>query len=739
MQHLVQYSEWLIPAPLLIAIAWVRFNSPPTNRSGTTFALFSIGLTIYCLLIAVLWLMVIIAVSQGSIGLDKLSPALGMANPQAQGEFAQYLPLVAALVIVATTHVSWVRRIDDRARTFCITLAAIPREADRLALELAQTADFQPRSERLRSKVSKVIGEEIAPQALSFKADGSPAARFTRAVGLYWLFVGPNSNGTTNEVVTANRAAYARIMQLGEATVVRLAARYDELMEAGLAYFTAAHPTKELKEALNRSISEVSLLTCSLIARYVLYSNATESKRRQRLSTMGFDATGAIWTFGADQWVSTILAVIVLSTGMMAFMPGMQPISASYILAISITFGLSIGFAVIGGVWVAQRFLERHDGETTADPPIAEFTLAALIVAALSAGLRIAVPLVPALIQGSSSALPDAFAQFLERWPGIIIPFVCTISLGLLCAYLGARPWNKFRVAAAGALGNGLAFMAAALLVAWLVSDELLARFYKPEAYARVLVLITTGLIGAAIGAMVLWQFKRSERARLANAAHAAESERAGVPGLAALKPPEGLDPTAPPRPGVAAQSYGGYSYDNVKDLVGPYVCFRPAFTAAGVISAYLVDLHWDKDASCLTFDEKDREDAAHTQRGRVYIPDGRSFMSFVTVEGGAIRLVTVSRPAQGESARGLIMTLSNPSGMQFTPASAPIVLRRVTKKKAQLGFIRPGAPDYESYRQDLAAVAPAFGFFAAAPRPAANIEAWLPAAAEEARLSLVR
>jgi hypothetical protein len=176
-----------------------------------------------------------------------------------------------------------------------------------------------------------------------------------------------------------------------------------------------------------------------------------------------------------------------------------------------------------------------------------------------------------------------------------------------------------------------------------------------------------------------------------------------------------------------------------VKDLVGPYVCFRPAFTAAGVISAYLVDLHWDKDASCLTFDEKDREDAAHTQRGRVYIPDGRSFMSFVTVECGAIRLVTVSRPAQGESARGLIMTLSNPSGMQFTPASAPIVLRRVTKKKAQLGFIRPGAPDYESYRQDLAAVAPAFGFFAAAPRPAANIEAWLPAAAEEARLSLVR
>jgi len=725
MQEVVQYSEWIIPVPLLIAIAWVRFNSPPTNRSGTTFALFSIGLTIYCLLIAVLWLLVIIAVSQGSIGFDKLSLAVGSANPQAQGEFAQYTPLVAALMMVAATHVSWVRRIDNTARAFCIALAAIPREADRLALELAQTADFRPRSERLRNKVGEVIRHEIAAQALSFEPDGSPAARFTRAVALYWMFVGPNSNAAPNEVATGNRAAYARIMQLGEATVVRLAARYDELMEAGLAYFTAANPAKELKQALNRSIGEVTLLTCSLIARYVLCSNATESKRRQRLSAMGFDATGAIWTFGADQWVSTILGVIVLSAAMMAIMPGTLPLSADHILRISVMFGLSIGFAVIGGVWVAQRFLERQHGETSVHPPIAELTLAALIVAGLSAGLRIATRLVPALIQGSSSALPDAVSQFLERWPGIIIPFTCTVSLGMLCAYPGTRPWSQLRVAAVGALANGLAFIATAPLIGWLLSDEVLAQYYKPQAHARVLIVIYTGLIGAAIGAMVLWQFKRSERARLADAVHAAEAARAGVPGLAALKPPEGLDPAAPSRTGLAAQAYGGYSYEKVRDLVGTYVCFRPAFTAPDVISSYLIDLHWDKETSCLTFDEQDREDVAHTQRGRVYMPEGRPFMSFVTVEGGGIRLVTVSLPSKGESARGLIMTLSNPSGMQFTPASAPIVLRRVTEKKAPLGFIRADAPEYESYRQELAAVVPAFGLFAGTPRPA--------------RLSLVR
>ena len=87
--------------------------------------------------------------------------------------------------------------------------------------------------------------------------------------------------------------------------------------------------------------------------------------------------------------------------------------------------------------------------------------------------------------------------------------------------------------------------------------------------------------------------------------------------------------------------------------------------------------------------------------------------MSFVTVERGAIRLVTVSRPSKGESARGLIMTLSNPGGMHFTPASAPVVLRRIADKIPQLGFIRPDVPAYNSYRQELETVTPAFGLFA--------------------------
>jgi len=187
-----------------------------------------------------------------------------------------------------------------------------------------------------------------------------------------------------------------------------------------------------------------------------------------------------------------------------------------------------------------------------------------------------------------------------------------------------------------GALGNGLAFMAAALVVAWLLRNDVLAQFYADPEHARPLVVITSGLIGLAIGAMVLAAFKRSERARHDIVEQAVDGARAGIPGCVVLPPAEDLDPATPSRSDVAAQNYGGYSRANVAHLEGCYVCFRPAFTLPGVITAYLMDLRWDDAASCLTFEESGRADAGHTQRGRVYIPDGRPFISFVTVERGA-------------------------------------------------------------------------------------------------------
>ena len=281
-------GEWIFSALMLIVVAWARFNSPPTNRSGTTFALFYFGVVSYSALLMSFWLFVIIALWQSSISFDKAALWLGgAANPAAQEEMNLYVPLVAAFVIVVAANLPWLRRVDNAAREVCMNLAAIPREADRLAFELAQTADFQPKSE-LRARVTKIVTESIGPQALNFEPDGTVEAGLTRAVGLYSLFVGPNSQGMKLEFANARtRAAYARIIQLNKTTVAQVDARYEELMQAAEAYFRTPHPPRELKEALKRSIIEVSQLTCSLIAGYVLYCNVTANARHQQLSNMG--------------------------------------------------------------------------------------------------------------------------------------------------------------------------------------------------------------------------------------------------------------------------------------------------------------------------------------------------------------------------------------------------------------------------------------------------------------------
>ena len=202
-----------------------------------------VGVVFYYGLILALWLLVTVS----GIGFG------GLATGKEQ--IAQHAPIFGARIIVVASQFPQVLRIDIAARKFCLSLASIPREADRLSVELAQSADFQPPSEQLRNRVTKIISDNINWKAVNFDTDGTISARFTRAVALYWLFVGPN-NGSTQLEFRANayaRSSYAAIMQFGEPTANCASARYEEIMRAARAYFTSAHPTEELTEALNRT------------------------------------------------------------------------------------------------------------------------------------------------------------------------------------------------------------------------------------------------------------------------------------------------------------------------------------------------------------------------------------------------------------------------------------------------------------------------------------------------------
>src|SRR5262249_3641161 len=295
----------------LAVVAWHRFNTPPTNRSGTTFALFYFGLVCYYFLIISLWVLVIVVLSQSTIRFDAIIQRLSNVNPQTQAELAQYNPLISALIIAVASQFRRVLEIDTEARSFCVRLAGIPLEADRLALELAKSADFEPQTEELRSRVSEIISRNIGPQALSFSGD-DVEARFTRAVALYWLFIGPKNNVRKDLLPFArnshSRSAYVTITQHEDATTVAPAeSRYEEMINAALTYFTAPNRTKQLSDILIKNITEVTNLVCGLIARFVLYCDRTRSGRRHRLLSMGFTGNHPLARFGLDQWATTIL------------------------------------------------------------------------------------------------------------------------------------------------------------------------------------------------------------------------------------------------------------------------------------------------------------------------------------------------------------------------------------------------------------------------------------------------
>jgi hypothetical protein len=521
------------------------------------------------------------------------------------------------------------------------------------------------------------------------------------------------------------KSAYFEILEAGQEIAAEAARRYEELIQAAGTYFTSLQPSREMKTDLNVAITQLSTLTCRLIARYVLYCDVTRSGRRHRLTDMGFDARHPMPEFGLDKWAMTIFTVMLISIGMMRFMPGVRRLPGGEILTIAVTFAITIGFAVIGAVVVARRFMERREIVQRPFPPFGELALAALIVAGLSLAARIAVPLIPALLLGGQTAFHDVLAQFIERLPGVIIPFVCTISLGLLCSYLGSLKWSWYQVAFVGSIGNGMAFMAAGAVVSSWIDEVVLAKFYENVAHAKIIIPITTGITGAIIGAIVLTVFRKSERLR--------KSSNDVTPGqkLIELKPKGKLTSLSSGRSGTAARHLGGYTREMVGDLEGRYLCLRPAFTSTGAINAYEIELRWDEIQACLIFEERNRVDAGHTQKGQVYVPDSKPFVTLLTVEKGATRLIMVSRSEGKEAARGLIVTLSNPVSGHFTPVCAPVVLRPIIDETPQFGFIKPDAPHYSVYRQELEAVLPAFGFFVTVPTLAVN-------ASESARLSVV-
>jgi hypothetical protein len=138
-------------------------------------------------------------------------------------------------------------------------------------------------------------------------------------------------------------------MRLNDKIVVQSNKLYEAMMEHGLAFFTSSARTRQMKEPLKRSMHDLSYVVCSLIARYVLLQNVTANRRRRRLSSMGFDAREHMPAFGRDQWVASILAIIVLFSFLSVVLPGRQPFPVAFLYSVQVDrlFYRALGFLAV--------------------------------------------------------------------------------------------------------------------------------------------------------------------------------------------------------------------------------------------------------------------------------------------------------------------------------------------------------------------------------------------------------
>jgi hypothetical protein len=682
---------------LLFIFSSQKFNTPPTNRSNTTFVMFYVGVLLYFFMFVAVWVCIMALLESGGAALLNLK-----FNPANK----PFLPLIAAIVVVIALHSNYefIKNTDEAARQFCMRLASIPVLAERLKNELADEAAFRVIDEGLKAKIIEKISTNIGPHALNFTNDKSLSSRFTRAISLYWLFVQPYNNKIPPEflVSSSGKLGYDKLMGEGN-TADQANSHYEALMQLGAAYFASVRPVRDVEDPLRKIIQEISRLVCGLIARFVLLQEKTPKQRYNRLSGMGFEHYNQIPVLSIGQWAVSIFVIAILTLLIVRVTPLSTPIDEAFLRVV--VFALQIGVSIAAGTVVAQRFIVRS--VATREIFLAlELTVACLIVITISAILRIGSLILSAtLLRTGEWSFAQILNEFLvNRWSSVILPVTNTISVALLCSYLNILNLKASSRVAVGAICNGLAFVAAGFGIGIVLPQAVLGEVNVNPDTARLTIMRNSGVIGAAAGALVLAMFRRTKR---------------GVPMEVSPKMPVpdgngAVHQSAAMSKGESAEKdLGAYSRANVEELEGSYLCFRPMFTKPDIINLYLIEISWDVRQSCLTFIEKHRADSDYAQSGKIYIPNARPFINLVTTSKGDVRLITVCRPDARGLARGLIMTLSAPGGLSFIPASAPVVLRRLgDEPPPRFRFVHPGEPDYDFYQGQLHEVFPSYGVF---------------------------
>jgi len=505
MQGLENGASLGVSLLMLAVAAWQAFNTPPSNRAGTTFFLFCLGCTFYFVLLIVLWLVTYAVLSKGGLALLGLAVDATTAAP--------LVPIVSALLLLlGVRSLPRVPDWDARARELCIRLASIPRERDRLALELTELTPFAV----TQAALERIVGPELPRYGLPAAAVRLDAGTGRIAPALFAFQRAVLLRLRMGIAVAARMSAAAEqdpLTPTYRAYLAGLAAdrdqareQYEALMAYATRYFASPGFQDEKADELRTMADAVFARYARLLAMVVLACERTEGGRKRKLGEFGFDKPHAAPNLTRNHLVAVMLLVmVVLGLFQITVVPVHRgrPPEGPFFAALML--GLEFSLSVLLGTSVAYHAIARAgEGEVRAFvwPPLAAGTGAGLVAVAASLAMRFLFRVAAlASADGGAAGLgqeaTSAGQAVLQNWPFTLFALATTAALAVSCFLFARLALPLHALALAGGATLAATFAATALLVANLLHQPVLG-FLLPCAAA----------LGFCLGALVLPVFR---------------------------------------------------------------------------------------------------------------------------------------------------------------------------------------------------------------------------------------
>jgi tellurite resistance protein len=336
--------EWIVGGFFVSVYAYGRYNTPPENRSTTTYALYSVVFILYVLTLWIIYWLFGIVIESSPKSVAAIMTFLGATGFLFPAELKSLTgPIVAALVLSAfLPSFPWIKNFDQALLQRFWDLGQIPGNSISLANKMRRAPYVVPQHVK-QDVEAKCRSLNIAESFLMFEVKTTPEFEWTRVTSLIvqletWRESPSNS---IRRYVEENASELRDIHTLYNDLVQRATSCLNTREQIDLIRNRGELVDEQLDVLVNENdriffdeSAKIYKIICRFIARATLATGIWSKKRSQFLVNMGFNQD-AVRPRGIT--LNQLISVMLLVTGCFFAISVFEAFYKSY-----------LGYAVLG-------------------------------------------------------------------------------------------------------------------------------------------------------------------------------------------------------------------------------------------------------------------------------------------------------------------------------------------------------------------------------------------------------